>query len=953
MIKFPFNIKSIMRISSGLILVLLSILIDGDFASGQSSRFIERQTKYLSGTDNINTVTWDFYCTGGRRSGFRTTIEVPSCWEQQGFGLYNYGRDYYAYGGAFKYAAEKGIYRYEFAVPKDWNGKKVDIVFEGSMTDTEVKINGKPAGEIHQGAFYRFRYDISDLLNYGTGNLLEVTVSKMSSNQSVNEAERYADYWIFGGIFRPVYLEAFPKEHIQRVAIAASSDGLFIMQVFPVNLKTRREIHAEIIDAHGNIVAKSTIPVNMTDSLAIVEIKLDNPLLWTAETPNLYHARIYLCDSEKRIIYQTSEKFGFRTIRVRHGDGIYINNKKVKMKGINRHVFWPETGRTVNREIDLTDVKLIKGMNMNAVRCSHYPPDQSFLEICDSLGLYVLDELAGWHDAYDTRVGEKLVREMVVRDVNHPSVIFWSNGNEGGHNFDLDNDFSLYDPSNRVVIHAHHRPNHAFNGIDCNHYEPYESVKKILQDTLIYMTTEFLHSQNDGGGGAGLYDYWELMRKSPISGGGFIWAFLDEGIVRTDLRNIIDVNGVNAPDGVVGPHREKEGSYDAIRAVFAPVYIHLRELSEAFNGELPVENRFDFTNLNQCSFHWQLVIFNSPADQMPGYELLHEGNLPGPDIKPGEKGVFRFDLPPGWKNADALLVRTYDPFGNKIQEWSWMIKNNEEILKRFMDLNGDDKINVRENDSAIAFSVKGVTFILSKQNGSLTNVLKMGRRRMNFSNGPLLCAGKQVFDSLIHYPAEDGYVIEVKYKGDMKYAHWKLYNSGWLELKYTYELSGSFDFTGISFDFPEDIVLGAKWLGNGPYRVWKNRMEGGSINVWENACNLTRTGSSPWTYPEFNGYFSDIRWLEINTVEGKILMATKESNLFVRLFDFYGLPGIIPQPELPPGDISLLDNIPPVGTKMNTRINAQPWLLGPQSQKNQVNGELTRTVYFFFGLLQK
>ncbi len=111
------------------------------------------------------------------------------------------------------------------------------------------------------------------------------------------------------------------------------------------------------------------------------------------------------------------------------------------MKGINRHVFWPETGRTVSPAIDLADVQLIKEMNMNAVRCSHYPPDKRFLELCDSLGLYVLDELAGWQKAYSTKAGAPLVKEMVTRDANHPSIIFWSNGNEGGHNKELDDDY--------------------------------------------------------------------------------------------------------------------------------------------------------------------------------------------------------------------------------------------------------------------------------------------------------------------------------------------------------------------------------------------------------------------------------------------------------------------------------------------------------------------------------
>ncbi|HET6995110.1 MAG TPA: glycoside hydrolase family 2, partial [Chitinophagaceae bacterium] len=173
----------------------------------------QKQIQYLSGTDASHTAAWDFYCTGGRNSGVWTRIQVPSCWEQQGFGNYNYGRDYKTNGKNSRFYDEKGMYRYQFKVPASWKNKVVNIVFEGSMTDTEVKINGKSAGPIHQGAFYQFKYEISALLYFDKPNTLEVTVSKMSADASVNNAERLADYWVFGGIFRPVYLECMPQQY--------------------------------------------------------------------------------------------------------------------------------------------------------------------------------------------------------------------------------------------------------------------------------------------------------------------------------------------------------------------------------------------------------------------------------------------------------------------------------------------------------------------------------------------------------------------------------------------------------------------------------------------------------------------------------------------------------------------------------------------------------------------
>ena len=209
-----------------------------------------KEIKYLSGTDNLNTVTWDFFCTGGRNSNKWTTIQVPSHWEQQGFGTYNYGRDYKTYGKNFRFADEKGLYKHQFNVPISWKGKQIFIVFEGSMTDTEVKINGKSAGEKHQGAFYRFKYNITDKLKFGQQNLLEVEVSKMSADESVNNAERLADYWIFGGIFRPVYLEAMPAKHIDHFSIDAKADGAFAMKAV-TNNKLNGNLIAEILDPTG------------------------------------------------------------------------------------------------------------------------------------------------------------------------------------------------------------------------------------------------------------------------------------------------------------------------------------------------------------------------------------------------------------------------------------------------------------------------------------------------------------------------------------------------------------------------------------------------------------------------------------------------------------------------------------------------------------------------------
>ncbi|PTN10449.1 glycoside hydrolase family 2 TIM barrel-domain containing protein [Mangrovibacterium marinum] len=940
-----------------------------------------KETMFLSGTDNENTATWDFFCTSGRKSGVWSKIEVPSHWEQQGFGEYDYGRDYRTYGKKFKFADETGIYKHSFTVPENWKDKDIFIVFDGSMTDSEVKVNGELAGPIHQGSFYQFRYNISDKLKAGE-NELEVTVHKNSANASVNRAERYADYWIFGGIFRPVYLEAFPKSYIERVAIAAKADGSFSMDAFPVNAQKKQSIYAEIIDADGAVVKTCETKISPKDSLVTLSCQVDNPATWTSETPNRYSVKVSLKEGNNTK-YELNEKFGFRTIEIRQGDGIYVNGVKIKIKGINRHVFWPETGRCSNARIDLNDVKLMKEMNLNAVRCAHYPPDKSFLNFCDSLGLYVLDELAGWQNAYDTESGSKLVREMVIHDVNHPSIILWSNGNEGGTNKELDDDFDIYDPSKRPVIHAHHKPGNDYNGIDCNHYENYYSTKKILEDKLIYMPTEFLHAQDDGGAAASLADFWELHWNSKLGAGGFIWNFSDEGIVRTDLDNAIDVNRVNAPDGVLGPHREKEGSYYALRQIYSPVKIDLKKLPGDFDGTIAVENRFHFTNLNECKFTWELVNFVQPEVREAGHKVMANGTATAPDVAPVSKGELKLNLPSDYKKYDGLYLRAFDQHGNELYCWSWKTNGNrKEVLKLVEKSLGEDekalleelkaqgveednilpieqqkgddsglssKVELTEDEEQVILKASGIAVSFSKKNGTILKVTNDFGLPIPFGNGPVLVSGNAELTGVSHHEAEGAQVLEMTYSGDIKKLSWTMYTSGWLELNYEYQVADKQLFTGITFSFPESDIISAKWLGDGPAHVWKNRLQGGQLDVYQRLYNTILPATNSWG-DQFKGYYADVSWMEFNTVHGKFTVVAQEPDLFVRLFSFYGISGPENYPQLPAGDISFLDGIPPIGTKLAMGISNDTWNLGPSGELNVMEKPVNRTLYFYFGL---
>ncbi len=911
-----------------------------------------KQIKYLSGTDAKQTVQWDFFCTGGRKSGEWKKIEVPGCWEQQGFGNYNYGRDYKTNGKNARFYDEQGIYKYRFSIPATWKNQHVNIVFEGSMTDTEVKINGKPAGAVHQGAFYRFKYDISSLLYFDKPNTLEVTVSKMSTDESVNNAERLADYWVFGGIFRPVFLEAVPRQFIDYVGIDAKADGKFAMQVWTKGLSQNATVVTTITDANKKVLSIVKTGVSKTDENVIVNAQLPGIKKWTSETPDLYNAHVVLQDAGGRKIYELDEKFGFRSIEIRHGQGVYINGTQVKFKGVNRHCWWPETARSLSKEQELQDALLLKEMNMNAVRCSHYPPDKYFLQVCDSLGIYVLNELAGWQKFYSTKAGELLVKELVLRDLNHPSIIFWDNGNEGGTNKELDDDFVKWDFQQRPVLHPHHRPGNQFNGIDCNHYEDYYSTQKILNDSLIYMPTEMLHAQDDGGGGAAMEDFWNLHWASQRSAGVFIWAMVDEAVVRTDLNNAMDANGLNANDGVLGPHREKEGSFYALREIFSPIRLNLpAQLPLHFTGLIELDNRFHFTNANQCTFHWALVDFATPFSRFDGYVVKKKGIMAAPDVIPLKQGFLNLHLPIDYKNYDALLILAKDPFGKELYKWTTEIKSKQTQLNNLVSFNTDSTF-LKETDSTYTITGGEVSVVLEKKSGHLVTTKNTANDYvLSFNNGPVLVKGAATVVATKAYTEGNGHVVEFTYSGNLKYTKWSINASGWTTLEYEYSMEGDQPFAGISFNYPENYVLSNRWLGKGPSRQWKNRLQGTAVNVWQNIYNNTHTGYSPVVYPEFKGYYGNITWIELSTVEGKFYIASKDSGLYVRLFDFYALSAAAkPHPEIPVGSISFLDCIPPIGTKLATGLTTNTKVYGPQSELNHLSGSKKRTLYFYFGL---
>jgi len=928
-----------MKMRAAICLLLFS-LVAGTAAAAPRAK--STWIMFLSGQGKDDAVLWDFFCTGGRNSGIWTKIPVPSCWELQGFGTYDYGVWHRGNAGNPNpppLPDEQGRYRREFAPPAEWQGRVVRLIFEGVLTDTEVRVNGQLAGPVHQGGFYRFSYDVTPLVKIGASNLLEVTVSKVSANESVNRAERLGDYWNFGGIFRPVWLEALPAQFIDRTAIDARADGQFSVEVY---LGGRLESPARIAGQIENLDNAplgapfvADLPPGATQ--ATLRAKLDKIMTWTAETPNLYRVRLTLTPQDG-LVHTLTRRFGFRTFEAHPHDGLYLNGQKITLKGVNRHSFWPESGRTLSRQICTDDARLIKEMNMNAVRMSHYPPDPEFLDACDKLGLYVLDELAGWQGSYDEPTGARLVGEMIRRDVNHPCILFWDNGNEGGWNTAVDGEFAKWDPQQRPVLH----PWEDFSHVNTTHYKDYSMSVKLCAGPDIYLPTEFNHGLYDGGAGAGLRDRWELMRKSPLCAGGFIWALLDEGVVRTDEKGRIDCAGNLAPDGIVGPHREKEGSFNTIRELWSPVVITApEELPDNFDGILPVENRYDFTNLDRCYFAWTLARWTGPQSAAAENWIVAAGESAGPPVAPHAAGAVKLDLPDSLRQADVLLVTAKDPSGNELWTWSWPLQKKlpDPLVGNTIGASGQ----VSEGNGELVIAAGSTELHLSRETGLLAAVIQRGRA-VSLSAGPRFVAYRSKvrdFENVGeagklaglsgHVDGEGNAIAEANFSGPLSQVRWQVSPRDEVTLDYMYVFNGTVDLLGVQFDYPEANIKSIRWLGRGPYRVWQNRMQGTRLDVWQNAYNNTTPGES-WVYPEFKGYFRGWRWARLETTEGSLIAANGGEGGFLGIYTPNdGKVG--PVLNLPATGLAFLDVIPPIGSKF-TPASA----MGPESQSRQVSG---------------
>lgn len=664
--------------------------------------------KDMSTADSL--VEKGFYRPEFEAEGFVST-PVPSNWAIQGF-------EEPVYRGFPDDKAGEGLYLHQFAVPASFEGKRVLLHFGGVWNSAEVWLNGEWAGR-HDSGFTSFSMDVTNLVKAGADNMIAVRVRQVYPGY---KTDTYDD-WTLGGIYRDVTLESMPaKRRIDRVRVNTRMTGDVDIRVMvadehkntlPGNYLSPGKpykLHLVLSNREGETVAEKNIDIKAHTANSRetrVSFKVDDANLWTAETPYLYTLRADLVetgdDSLPFVSHSVQQKIGIREISTR--DGVFrINGQAVKLRGVNRHDEHPDVGRATIREHWLEDLKLMKAANINYVRACHYQHAKGFIEMCDSIGMYVGAEvsLGGANTMmYNPNfLPAAMLRtvETVERDINNPSVVYWSVGNE-----DSFKDMLLQcvrtikglDPSRPVLL-----PWNADESLPeevdilAPHYwtaREYDSIAR--HSTRPIITTEYVHAYGNQRFG-GLGECWKAFMKHPAGAGGAVWMWADQGVrtpTKKDIRvyhsiekedEYLRIDG-QGWDGITDSDRRPTQDYWEVKAVYCPVDVAgvklIKGKPSADNNyktstiECELYNGYDFTDLNTVNIGWELYVDGKLKDS--GTKRLDADphaiatlSVPGARIgilRPGETPYIRLTFTDANGHEIGKRSVEFKPSGNE------------------------------------------------------------------------------------------------------------------------------------------------------------------------------------------------------------------------------------------------------------------------------------------------
>lgn len=740
---------------------------------------------------------------------------VPANWEVNGYGTPIYVSAGYPFKidpprvmgepkvdyTTYKERNPVGQYRRSFQLPAGWEARgQTFLRFEGVMSAFYVWINGERVG-YSQGSMEPSEFNITNYLHAGE-NQIALEVYRYSDGSYLEDQ----DFWRFGGIHRSIHLLHTPDIRIRDYAVRTlpvSTDYQdFILQIDPQFSVYRgmtgkgTTLQGVLKDASGREIA--TLKGDVEDILDLehkagrmnewypqrgprklgrMSATIKSPKRWTAETPYLYKLHLALLTAEGEVIQQVEQSVGFRSVEIRNGQ-LLVNGASVRFRGVNRHEHDPRTARVMSEERMLQDILLMKQANINAVRTSHYPNVSRWYELCDSLGLYVMDEadieehgLRGtlastpdWHAAFLDRA----VR-MAERDKNHPSIVMWSMGNESGygpnfaaisawlHDFDPTRPVHYEgaqgaggepDPKTVDVISRFYtrvKQEYLNPGIaegedkeraENARWERLLEIAERTNDNRPVMTSEYAHSMGNALGN--FKEYWDEIYSNPRMLGGFIWDWVDQGIYKTlpDGRIMVAYGGDfgDKPNlkafcfnGLLMSDRETTPKYWEVKKVYSPVELRVE------SGELRVTNRNHHTDLSQYRCLWTLSIDGKQKDQ---------GEITLPEVAPGESEMIPLPVSIAGKKASAkatsdlrftisfILKRDalWAKAGHEVA-WEQFCIQEGALLSSKLENRG--RLKVRADEEHLSISGSGFSIQWEKNaTGSLTSLTYHGKEML-------------------------------------------------------------------------------------------------------------------------------------------------------------------------------------------------------------------------------
>ena len=609
-------------------------------------------------------------------------IQVPGNWTMQGYGLPHYTNVRIPFAPCVPptvpNANPTGLYRTSFTVPANWKGKRLVLHFGGVETCFSVWVNGVAVG-LGKDSRLPSEFDVTEIAKPGA-NTLAVQVIKWADSSYLEDQ----DHWRQAGIHRSVTLYATETCWIQDVCVRGSFDhttgagGLDVtvhgMAIAVKGWKARVQLY----DATGKAMFKKPLENEMpfdlyghTDRVeGVAKIHADLPKVspWSAETPTLYTVVVTLVDAAGKDVEATRTRMGFRTVEIRDRE-LRINGKMVYIRGANHHDHHDRTGKTVDRATMERDIQVLKEFNFNAVRCSHYPNDPLWLDLCDEHGLYVLDEtdLETHHHYYltnDPRFAlaflDRAMR-MVLRDRNHACIFGWSLGNESGYgpNHDAMAGWIRHADPTRILhyegaicrANSSWEKGHLATDLVCPMYPSIAEITahaRESKDPRPLIMCEYTHAMGNSVGSLG--DYWAAIESHHGLQGGFIWELLDHGIAAVRRNGVNAVakpgeerefwayggdfgdtpNDVNfCCDGLVWPDRTPHPAMWECKKVFQPIRV---TAANAANREVTITSWYDFIDTSHLSGTWELSVDGKRVQQGALAKLV---------LKPGEARIVQ------------------------------------------------------------------------------------------------------------------------------------------------------------------------------------------------------------------------------------------------------------------------------------------------------------------------